>query len=140
MACRYQKVAKSKGSKNKPNMYQIAPTLPSMIPFGLCPYYQSGTFCYLSKISLHINGLCHLLFNCCTVSEASQLVGPPVNGVYVGTIPMTHPWDDCIIYLHENQKSNHSCHVGKFTSPMDPTGFSAKKDAAKACCCCTTSN
>ena len=42
----------------------------------------------------------------------------------IETNPMTDPWD-WYIYLHENHK-NAAFHVGKYSRPMDPTGFPMK--------------
>ena len=35
--------------------------------------------------------------------------------------PITDPWDERYIYLHENH-TNETIHVGKYTSPMDFMG------------------
>ncbi len=34
--------------------------------------------------------------------------------------PMTDPWDERNIYIHENHKKS-TIHVGQYTSPMDPS-------------------
>ena len=36
--------------------------------------------------------------------------------------PMTDPWDNWYIYLHE-WLNNYGINVGKYTSPMDPMGY-----------------
>ena len=61
------------------------------------------------------------------------LVLPPyVAGIQVGSRygnlgnPMTDPWDNWYIYLHE-WLNNYGINVGKYTSPMDPMGYIFKK-------------